>query len=101
MGSEIMNAVTIYEINGMKYTGPRTINVTSHPRFLSFVRLCIDNQAYLVGSDDLMRAVDSAIRKPLTPEDTALMGGALISMKTFAEESQAGAPQEHAELPPR
>src|SRR5205809_5738039 len=26
MGSEIMNAVTIYEINGMKYNGPRTIN---------------------------------------------------------------------------
>ena len=92
-----MNAVTIYEINGMKYTGPRTINVTSHPRFLSFVRLCIDNQEYSLGADDLMRAVDRVSGQPLAPEDEALAGGAMNSMKKFVEES--GAPQEHAELP--
>ena len=68
MGSEIMNAVTIYEINGMKYNGPRTINVTSHPRFLNFVRLCIDNREYSLGADDLMRAVDRVIGQPLAPE---------------------------------
>jgi len=58
MGSEIMNAVTIYEINGMKYSGPRTINVTTRPRFLNFVRPRVDNQEYSIGADDLMRAVD-------------------------------------------
>ena len=94
MGSEIMNAVTIYEINGMKYTGPRTINVTSHPRFLSFVRLCIDNQEYSLGADDLMRA-------PLAPEDEALTGGAMNSMKKSVEESGPGVPQENAELSSR
>jgi hypothetical protein len=49
MGSEIMNAVTIYEVNGVKYTGEKKVYVTSHPRFLSFVRLHIDNQEYSLG----------------------------------------------------
>jgi|SRR5690348_14901809 hypothetical protein len=95
MGSEIMNAVTIYEINGMKYTGPRTINVTGHPRFLSFVRVCIDNQEYSLGADDLMRAVERASGQPLTLEDEALAGSAVNSMKKSVEESAAGVPQEH------
>jgi len=101
MGSEIMNAVTIYEINGMKYTGPRTINVTSHPRFLSFVRLRIDNQEYSLGADDLMRAVDRVTGQPLAPEDETLAEGSLNLRKKFVEESAACAPEEHAELPPR
>jgi|GraSoiStandDraft_44_1057316.scaffolds.fasta_scaffold107728_1 hypothetical protein len=101
MGSEIMNAVTIYEINGMKYNGPRTINVTSHPRFLNFVRLCIDNREYSLGADDLMRAVDRVIGQPLAPEDEALVGEAVERMNKFVEKSAAGARQEEPELPPR
>ncbi len=47
MGSEIMNAVTIYEINGMKYTGPRTINVTSHELVrCQRVLLVVDTQSH-------------------------------------------------------
>src|SRR5207248_8003947 len=101
MGSEIMNAVTIYEINGMKYNGPRTINVTSHPRFLSFVRLCIDNQEYSLGADDLMRAVDRVIGQPLAPEDEALAGEAVDGINKCVEKSAAGTPEERPELPPR
>jgi len=101
MGSEIMNAVTIYEINGMKYTGRRTINVTSHPRFLSFVKLCIDNQEYSLGADDLMRAVDRATGQPLTPEDERLREASLNSMKKFVEDLASCVPEQHAELPPR
>ena len=101
MGSEIMNAVTIYEVNGVRYTGTRKIYVTSHPRFLSFVRLCIDNQEYSLGSDDLMRAVDGATGQPPTPEDEALMNGRLNSMKKFLEESAAVTLQGNADLPPR
>src|SRR5689334_10493750 len=99
MGFEIMNAVTIYEINGVKYTGPRTINVTSHPRFLSFVRLCIDNQEYSLGSDDLMRAVDRVNGQPLT-EDQTSVESAVDLMKKFVQESARVAPPD-AELPPR
>jgi len=55
MGSEIMNAVTIYEMNGIKYTGAQKIYVVPNPRFLSFVKLSIDNQEYSLGADDLMR----------------------------------------------
>ena len=101
MGSEIMNAVTIYEVNGVKYTGAKKVFVTSHPRFVSFVRLCIDNQEYSLGSDDLMRAVDRATRQPPTPEDEALTNGPLNSMKKFVEESAAVALQGNADLPPR
>jgi len=101
MGSEIMNAVTIYEINGVKYTGARKMYVASHPRFLSFVKLCIDNQEYSLGSDDLMRAVDRATGQPPTTEDEALMNGAVNSMKKFVKESAAVTPQENPELPRR
>ena len=101
MAAEIMNAVTIYEINGITYNGPRTINVTSHPRFLSFVRLCIDNQEYSLGADDLMRAVDRVIGQPLAPEDEALVGEAVEGMNKCVEKSAAGARQEKPELPTR
>jgi len=101
MGSAIMNAVTIYEINGVKYIGATKVYVTSHPRFLSFVRLCIDNQEYSLASDDLMRAVDRATGQPLAPEDEALVGGAVNSMKKSVEESGPGIPQENAELSSR
>src|SRR5579872_3466093 len=101
MRSEIMNAVTIYEINGMKYTGHQTVNVISHPRFLSFVRLRINNQEYSLASDELMRAVGYVTGRPLTPEEEALVPSALSSMKKFVEELVAEAPQTSAELPPR
>jgi len=65
------------------------------------VRLCIDNQEDSLGSDDLMRAVDRATGQPPTPEDEALMNGAVNSMKKFVEASAAVTPQENAELPPR
>jgi hypothetical protein len=53
MRSEIMDAVTIYEVNGVKYTGQKKV-IVSHPRFLSFVRLCIDNSGIFarVGRSD-------------------------------------------------
>lgn len=102
MRSETMIAVPIYELNGMKYTGPRTINVTSHPRFLSFVRVCIDNQEYSLGADDLMRAVDRVTGKPVLREDDALIGGVVNSiMKKYVEESVSEVPQTKTELPPR
>jgi len=101
MGSEIINAVTIYEVNGRNYTGATKLYVKSHPRFLSFVRLCIDNQEYSLASDELMRAVGNATRQLVAPEDAALVDGAFSSMKKFVEESVAEAPQKSAELPPR
>lgn len=101
MGSEIMNAVTIYEVNGLNYTGATKLYVTSHPRFLSFVRLCIDNQEYSLASDELMRAVDRATGRLSTPEDETLAGGPVNSMKKFLEESVAEGQQKNAELPPR
>ena len=96
-----MNAVTIDEVNGLSYTGATKLYVSSHPRFLNFVRLCIDNQEYSVASDELMRAVDRATGSLFTPEDEALTGGAVNSMKKFLEESVAEAQQKNAELPPR
>lgn len=101
MGSETMNAVTIYEMNGIKYTGAQKIYIASHPRFLSFVRLCIDDQEYSLGSDDLMRAVDCAAGRPLTPEDKVLLSGALSSAMKSTEESASPAQHENPELPPR
>lgn len=56
MRSEIIDTVPIYEINGMKCTGQQKIHIRSHPRFLSFVKLRIDDQEYSVGCDDLMRS---------------------------------------------
>lgn len=73
MKSETMNPVTIYEMNGIKHIGPQKIYIASHPRFLSFVRLCIDDREYSLSSDDLMRAVDCAVSRPLTPENRALL----------------------------
>jgi hypothetical protein len=61
MDVEVLNAVTIYEINGAKYTGPRRVYIKKHPRFLAFVRLCIDGQEYSVASDDLLCAIDRTI----------------------------------------
>ena len=75
--------------------------MSRHILFLSFVRLCIDNQEYSLGADDLMRAVDRVIGQPLAPEDEALVGEAVERMKKFVETSAAGARQEEPELPPR
>jgi hypothetical protein len=63
VASEI-NAVTIYEIDGVKYLGPRKILVKNHPRFLSFITLSIGNQVYSLAVDDLVRAIDRAITQP-------------------------------------
>ena len=54
--------MTIYEIDGKRYGGPLKIEIKPHPRFLSFVRLCIDDQEYAVASDDLMRAIDGVTK---------------------------------------
>jgi hypothetical protein len=32
MDSEVINSVTIYEIDGTKYTGPRKVYIKAHPR---------------------------------------------------------------------
>ena len=75
MRSEIMDTITIYEINGLQYTGPRKIDIKSHPRFLSFVTLCIDNQEYSIACDDLMRALERSTRQVPTPDDDMLVEG--------------------------
>jgi hypothetical protein len=75
MRSEIIDTVTIYEINGVKYIGPQKIDIKSHPRFVSFVKLCIDNHEYSIGSDDLMRAIDRAARHVPASDDSTLAGG--------------------------
>jgi hypothetical protein len=72
VASEIMNAVTIYEMDGLKYTGAQKIYVKTHPRFLSFIRLCIDNHEYSLGLDDLVRAIDGATGQPPALEDEGL-----------------------------
>ena len=100
MALETMNAVTIYEMNGIKYTGAQKIYIASHPRFLSFVRLCIDDQEYSLSSDDLMRAVDCAVGRPLTPGDKGLLSGARSSAMKSTEESSA-AQHDNPEEPPR
>ena len=61
MELEVLNAATIYEVNGAKYTGPRKVYIKKHPRFLTFVRLCIDGQEYSLASDDLLCAIDRTI----------------------------------------
>ena len=101
MGLEIMNAVTIYEMNGIKYAGAQKIYVTSHPRFLSFVRLCIDNQEYSLGADDLMRAVDYVVGRPVLPADEALLADVFTVTAKLKEESAAAARKEQLEVPPR
>jgi hypothetical protein len=61
MELEVLNAVTIYEVNGAKYTGPRKVYIKKHPRFLTFVRLSVDGQEYSLASDDLLCAIDRTI----------------------------------------
>jgi hypothetical protein len=61
MDLEVLNAVTIYEVNGTKYMGPRKVYIKKHPRFLSVVRLSIDGQEYSLASDDLLCAIERAI----------------------------------------
>jgi hypothetical protein len=61
MDLEVLNAVTIYEVNGAKYTGPRQVYLKKHPRFLSFVKLSIDGQEYSLASEDLLYAIERAI----------------------------------------
>jgi len=101
MNSEITNTVTIYEINGVKYTGALKIHIKSHPRFLSFVRLCIDNHEYSIASDDLMRAVDGAVGRQPVPEDEVLGEGAVNLINQFARERTAEKHEQAADLPPR
>lgn len=98
MRSEIIEAVTIYEINGVKYTGRKTIDIKSHPRLLSFVKLRIDGQEYSLGSDDLMRAVDRAARKLPAADDGIVIQGPAGAINRFAEE-RASEQQERLELP--
>lgn len=89
MSSEITNTVTIYEINGFKYTGAQKIDIKSHPRFLSFVRLCVDDKEYSLGADDLMRAVDGAVgRQPVQPvqKDDVLIEAQANRTNQFAKE---------------
>lgn len=95
------NTVTIYEIDGLRYAGAQKIEIKPHPRFLSFVRLCIENQEYSLSSDDLMRAIDRAISRPPAPEDEALGRGAADLINQFAEEQASGKRAESTELPPR
>ena len=61
MELEVLNAVTIYEVNGAKYTGPRRVYIKKHPRFLTLVRLSIDGQEYSLASDDLLCAIERTI----------------------------------------
>jgi|SRR5581483_3743968 len=101
MGSEIMNSVTIYEMNGIKYTGAQKIHIASHPRFLSFVKLSIDNHEYSLGADDLMRAVDYVMGRPVLPADEALLSDVFSVATRLKEESAAAAREEKLEVPPR
>jgi hypothetical protein len=61
MDLEVLNAVTIYEVNGTKYMGPRQVYLKKHPRFLSFLKLSIDGQEYSLASEDLLYAIERAI----------------------------------------
>jgi len=101
MRPEITSTVTIYEMNGVKYTGARKIEIKTHPRFLSFVRLRIDNQEYSLASDDLMRAVDRAIGQLPAPEDDVLIAGQDNLINQFANELATQKQEQGAELPPR
>ena len=86
MSSEITDTVTIYEIDGFKYTGAQKIVIRSHPRFLSFVKLCIDDKEYSLGADDLMRAVDGAVGRQPVQEEDVLIGGQPNLINQFAKE---------------
>ena|SRR5690349_20783920 len=86
MSSEITETVTIYEIDGCKYTGAQKIVIRPHPRFLSFVRLRIDDKEYSLGADDLMRAVDGAVGRQAVQEEDVLMGGQANLINQFAKQ---------------
>jgi hypothetical protein len=61
MGREVLNSVTIYEVNGTKYVGPQQVYIKKHPRFLSFVKLSIGDQEYSIAADSLLIAIERAI----------------------------------------
>jgi hypothetical protein len=96
-----MNTVTIYEIDGAKYTGGQKIEVKSHRRFLSFVILRVDNQEYSVGSDDLLRAIGHAIGHAPAPEEGPLLKSPVDVINQFAEEQASGKREESTLLLPR
>ena len=94
--------MTIYEIDGTQYTGGQTIDVISHPRFLSFLKLCINNREYSISSDDLMRAVSRAInRLPALPQEDGHLEGPAEIINQFAEEQASGKHRESAGVLPR
>jgi len=96
-----MNTVTIYEIDGVKYTGGQKIEIKSHQRFVSFVTLCVDDREYSIGSDDLMRAIDRAIGHLPTPEDGTLLEGPGHLINQFAEDQATSEREESTDLLPR
>jgi len=74
MEVEVLNAVTIYEVNGAKYVGPRKVYVRKHPRFLSLVKLSIDGQEYSLASEDLFSAIERAIAQvPATDAESTVV----------------------------
>lgn len=95
MSSEVVDTVTIYEMNGFRYTGAQKIEVKSHPRFINFVRLSIDKHEYSLAADDLMRAIDHAIGQVQLAEDDALVGGSASQTVTLPENSET--PEKHNE----
>jgi len=80
--------MTIYEIDGTQYTGGNTIDIKSHPRLLSFVKLCVGNREYSISSDDLVRAIGRAISHIAEPENEILAGGPADLINQFAEEKK-------------
>jgi len=78
--------MTIYEIDGTQYTGGKTMDIKPHPRFLSFVKLCVDNREYSISTDDLARAIGRAISHTPEPEDGILVGSPADLINQFAEE---------------
>lgn len=97
MASEV-NTVTIYEINGVKYTGQRKIEIRPHERFLSFVRLRVDRQEYSVASDDLMRAVDRSVSRLPAPQDSTLPAGPANLINDFVEEQAVAKLKENRDM---
>jgi len=91
--------MTIYEIDGKRYGGPLKIEIKPHPRFLGFVRLCIDDQEYAVASDDLMRAIDGVLtRLPPPPDELPRTAADLLNQ--FVEERAAANPPRNIKLLP-
>ena len=84
----------------MKYAGPQQIEIKAHPRFLSFVRLCVDNQEYSLSSDDLRRAIDGVVARPPAQADGEFMESAADLLNRCAEERAPAKCPESTELPP-